>query len=240
MLVQCTGELIGKGQVPQLVNVKDLSTEDVGSRSSLAGCHADAAWLTWSRTPPYELQRHYDLPVPPRSPGGGSEPPRSQEHLQHFPTFGRKSSRGGSSTSLISCSNESISSKDSSSSNSTRDQIIRASDGKAELEAHRALHAVEAQADAVLRPSLSTGKLRDWTSDELPRAGAGGDPEAPADEPAGGRSSAELNRSSVTRKRQRGRRAGGSRGVPRGRLHSRWDSLIVTHAARARSRSWMS
>ena len=33
-LVQRIGELIGKGQVPQLTNVKDLSTDDVGSRSS--------------------------------------------------------------------------------------------------------------------------------------------------------------------------------------------------------------
>src|SRR5262249_26770775 len=60
MLVQRIGELIGKGQVPQLTNIKDLSTEDVRIALELKpGANADAALAYLFKNTP--LQSNFNV-----------------------------------------------------------------------------------------------------------------------------------------------------------------------------------
>ena len=71
-LVQRIGELIGKGQVPQLVNVKDLSTEDVRIALELRpGLKADAALAYLFKNTP--LQTNFNVNLTCLLPAEGAE-----------------------------------------------------------------------------------------------------------------------------------------------------------------------
>ena len=71
-LVQRIGELIGKGQVPQLVNVKDLSTEDVRIALELRpGSKADAALAYLFKNTP--LQTNFNVNLTCLLPAEGAE-----------------------------------------------------------------------------------------------------------------------------------------------------------------------
>jgi DNA gyrase subunit A len=71
-LVQRIGELIGKGQVPQLVNVKDLSTEDVRIVLELRpGSKADAALAYLFKNTP--LQTNFNVNLTCLLPAEGAE-----------------------------------------------------------------------------------------------------------------------------------------------------------------------
>lgn len=90
-LVQRIGELIGKGQVPQLVNVKDLSTEDVRIALELRpGSNADAALAYLFKNTP--LQTNFNVNLTCLLPAEGAEvavPDRLdlRSILQHFLDF---------------------------------------------------------------------------------------------------------------------------------------------------------
>jgi DNA gyrase subunit A len=90
-LVQRIGELIGKGQVPQLVNVKDLSTDDVRIALELrAGQNADAALAFLFKNTP--LQTNFNVNLTCLLPAEGAEvavPDRLdlRSILQHFLDF---------------------------------------------------------------------------------------------------------------------------------------------------------
>jgi len=90
-LVQRIGELIGKGQVPQLVNVKDLSTEDVRIALELRpGSNADAALAYLFKNTP--LQSNFNVNLTCLLPAEGAEvavPDRLdlRSILQHFLDF---------------------------------------------------------------------------------------------------------------------------------------------------------
>lgn len=72
MLVSRIGELIGKGQVPQLVNVKDLSTEDVRISLELRpGANADAALAYLFKNTP--LQSNFNVNLTCLLPAAGAE-----------------------------------------------------------------------------------------------------------------------------------------------------------------------
>ena len=61
-LVQRIGELIGKGQVPQLTNVKDLSTEDVRIALELRpGSNADAALAYLFKNTPHQTNFNVNM-----------------------------------------------------------------------------------------------------------------------------------------------------------------------------------
>jgi DNA gyrase subunit A len=71
-LVQRIGELIGKGQVPQLTNVKDLSTEDVRIALELRpGANADAALAYLFKNTP--LQTNFNVNLTCLLPAEGAE-----------------------------------------------------------------------------------------------------------------------------------------------------------------------
>ena len=71
-LVQRIGELIGKGQVPQLTNVKDLSTEDVRIALELRpGSNADAALAYLYKNTP--LQTNFNVNLTCLLPAEGAE-----------------------------------------------------------------------------------------------------------------------------------------------------------------------
>ncbi len=90
-LVQRIGELIGKGQVPQLTNVKDLSTDDVRIALELRNgenCDAALAFL-FKNTP---LQTNFNVNLTCLLPAAGAEvavPDRLdlRSILQHFLDF---------------------------------------------------------------------------------------------------------------------------------------------------------
>ncbi len=90
-LVQRIGELIGKGQVPQLTNVKDLSTEDVRIALELRpGANADAALAYLFKNTP--LQTNFNVNLTCLLPAAGAEvavPARLdlKSILQHFLDF---------------------------------------------------------------------------------------------------------------------------------------------------------
>jgi DNA gyrase subunit A len=90
-LVQRIGELIGKGQVPQLVNVKDLSTEDVRIALELrSGSNADAAMAFLFKNTP--LQSNFNVNLTCLLPAEGADvavPDRLdlRSILQHFLDF---------------------------------------------------------------------------------------------------------------------------------------------------------
>src|SRR4051794_6469331 len=71
-LVERIGELIAKGQVPQLVNVKDLSTDDIRILLELRpGSHADAALAYLFKNTP--LQTNYGVNLTCLLPAAGAE-----------------------------------------------------------------------------------------------------------------------------------------------------------------------
>src|SRR3954464_1439683 len=71
-LVQRIGELIGKGQVPQLTNVKDLSTEDVRIALELRpSSNADAALAYLFKNTP--LQTNFNVNLTCLLPAEGAE-----------------------------------------------------------------------------------------------------------------------------------------------------------------------
>jgi DNA gyrase subunit A len=90
-LVQRIGELIGKGQVPQLTNVKDLSTDDVRIALELrSGQNADAALAYLFKNTP--LQTNFNVNLTCLLPAEGAEvavPDRLdlRSILQHFLDF---------------------------------------------------------------------------------------------------------------------------------------------------------
>ncbi len=90
-LVQRIGELIGKGQVPQLTNVKDLSTEDVRIALELRpDSKADAALAYLFKNTP--LQTNFNVNLTCLLPAAGAEvavPERLdlRSILQHFLDF---------------------------------------------------------------------------------------------------------------------------------------------------------
>jgi DNA gyrase subunit A len=90
-LVERIGELIAKGQVPQLVNVKDLSTDDIRILLELRpGSHADAALAYLFKNTP--LQINYGVNLTCLLPAAGAEvavPSRLdlKSILQHFLDF---------------------------------------------------------------------------------------------------------------------------------------------------------
>src|SRR5947209_13916755 len=90
-LVQRIGELIGKGQVPQLTNVKDLSTDDVRISLELRpGANADAALAYLFKNTP--LQTNFNVNLTCLLPAEGAEvavPDRLdlRSILQHFLEF---------------------------------------------------------------------------------------------------------------------------------------------------------
>ncbi|WP_422926445.1 DNA gyrase/topoisomerase IV subunit A [Singulisphaera sp. PoT] len=90
-LVQRIGELISKGQVPQLVNVKDLSTEDVRIALELRpGSNAEAALAYLFKNTP--LQSNFNVNMTCLLPAAGAEvavPDRLdlRSILQHFLEF---------------------------------------------------------------------------------------------------------------------------------------------------------
>src|SRR3954451_18073964 len=90
-LVQRIGELIGKGQVPQLTNVKDLSTDDVRIALELRpGANADAALAYLFKNTP--LQTNFNVNLTCLLPAEGAEvavPDRLdlRSILQHFLDF---------------------------------------------------------------------------------------------------------------------------------------------------------
>ncbi len=90
-LVQRIGELIGKGQVPQLTNVKDLSTDDVRIGLELRpGSNADAALAYLFKNTP--LQTNFNVNLTCLLPAEGAEvavPDRLdlRSILQHFLDF---------------------------------------------------------------------------------------------------------------------------------------------------------
>ncbi len=90
-LVQRIGELIGKGQVPQLVNVKDLSTDDVRIALELRpGSNAEAALAYLFKNTP--LQSNFNVNLTCLLPADGAEvavPDRLdlRSILQHFLDF---------------------------------------------------------------------------------------------------------------------------------------------------------
>jgi DNA gyrase subunit A len=89
--VQRIGELIGKGQVPQLTNVKDLSTDDVRIALELRpGSNADAALAYLFKNTP--LQTNFNVNLTCLLPAAGAEvavPDRLdlRSILQHFLDF---------------------------------------------------------------------------------------------------------------------------------------------------------
>lgn len=90
-LVERIGELIGKGQVPQLTNVKDLSTDDVRIALELRpGASADAALAYLFKNTP--LQTNFNVNLTCLLPAAGAEvavPSRLdlKSILQHFLDF---------------------------------------------------------------------------------------------------------------------------------------------------------
>jgi DNA gyrase subunit A len=90
-LVQRIGELIGKGQVPQLVNVKDLSTDEVRISLELrGGSNAEAAMAFLFKNTP--LQTNFNVNLTCLLPAEGAEvavPDRLdlRSILQHFLDF---------------------------------------------------------------------------------------------------------------------------------------------------------
>jgi DNA gyrase subunit A len=90
-LVLRIGELIGKGQVPQLTNVKDLSTDDVRIALELRhGANADAALAYLFKNTP--LQTNFNVNLTCLLPAAGAEvavPARLdlKSILQHFLEF---------------------------------------------------------------------------------------------------------------------------------------------------------
>ena len=90
-LVARIGELIGKGQVPQLTNVKDLSTEDIRVALELRpGSNADAALAYLFKNTP--LQTNFNVNLTCLLPSRGAEvavPARLdlKSILQHFLDF---------------------------------------------------------------------------------------------------------------------------------------------------------
>jgi DNA gyrase subunit A len=90
-LVERIGELIGKGQVPQLTNVKDLSTDDVRILLELRpGANADAAMAYLFKNSP--LQTNYSINLTCLLPAEGTDvavPSRLdlKSVLQHFLDF---------------------------------------------------------------------------------------------------------------------------------------------------------
>src|SRR3954465_13657093 len=90
-LVQRIGELTGKGQVPQLTNVKDLSTEDVRIALELRpNSNADASLAYLFKNTP--LQTNFNVNLPCLLPAAGAEvavPARLdlRSILQHFLDF---------------------------------------------------------------------------------------------------------------------------------------------------------
>lgn len=90
-LVQRIGELIGKGQVPQLTNVKDLSTDDVRISLELRpGSNAEAALAYLFKNTP--LQSNFNVNLTCLLPAAGAEvavPDRLDLRtiLQHFLDF---------------------------------------------------------------------------------------------------------------------------------------------------------
>jgi DNA gyrase subunit A len=90
-LVQRIGELIGKGQVPQLTNVKDLSTEDIRIALEIRpGSNPDAALAYLFKNTP--LQNNFNVNMTCLLPAEGAEiavPARLdlKSVLQHFLDF---------------------------------------------------------------------------------------------------------------------------------------------------------
>ncbi|HMB04561.1 MAG TPA: DNA gyrase subunit A, partial [Isosphaeraceae bacterium] len=90
-LVQRIGEMIGKGRVPQLTNVKDLSTEDIRIALELRpGSNADAALVYLFKNTP--LQTNFNVNLTCLLPAAGAEvavPERLdlRSILQHFLDF---------------------------------------------------------------------------------------------------------------------------------------------------------
>ena len=248
-LVERIGELIAKGQVPQLTNVKDLSTDDIRIVLELRpGANADAALAYLFKNTP--LQINYSINLTCLLPAEGAEvavPGRLdlKTILQQFLDFRLEVVTRRLQYELknllerihilegfaivFNNLDEAI-------------QIIRASDGKADAAPKliARFELSEIQADAVLETKLyRLGKLeiRDILERAGPEAEAGrGDPAAArrragalGDHP--GR--AEADRADLRRRPadpDRGPR--GADGVPRGRLHRRRGCLGDRHPRR--------
>src|SRR6478672_12964219 len=107
VLVQRIGELIERGQVPQLTNVKDLSTEDVRIALELRpGSNADAALAYLFKNTP--LQTNFNVNLTCLLPAAGAEvavPDRLdlRSILQHFLDFRLVVVPAGCSTSWTTC-----------------------------------------------------------------------------------------------------------------------------------------
>ena len=193
-LVERIGELIAKGQVPQLTNVKDLSTDDVRILLELQArrqCRRGAGVPVQELAAPDQLQHQSHLPAAGRgSRGRGPQPARPEDDppaLPRLPPGGRHpAARSSSCRNLLERIHilegfaivfknldEAI-------------QIIRASDGKADAAPKliARFELSEIQADAVLETKLyRLGKLE--IRDILERAGA--EAEAGQGDPAAAR-----------------------------------------------------
>ena len=235
-LVERIGELIGKGQVPQLVNVKDLSTDDIRIVLELRpGSSPDAALAYLFKNTP--LQVNYNVNLTCLLPAAGAEvavPSRLDltSILQHFLDFRmdvvvrrlrfelknlleRIHILEGFAI-VFKNLDEAI-------------QIIRNSDGKADAAPKliRRFELSEIQADAVLETKLyKLGKLeiRDILERAEAEAEAGRRDQDPARRRTGavgdhqGRAQADqqdLRRAATNQHRG----SHGPDGVPRGRLH---------------------
>ena len=237
VLVQRIGELIGKGQVPQLTNVKDLSTDDVRISLELRpGSNPDAALAYLFKNTP--LQTNFNVNLTCLLPAAGAEvavPERLdlRSILQHFLDFRLEVVTRRLNHELANLLrrihilegfaivfdnlDEAI-------------KIIRASDGKADAAPKliARFQLSEAQADAVLETKLyKLGKLeiRDILA-ELEQRRAGRPDPGPARSRAGAAGDRQ-ERDRGDRRRLQGsppdedrRSARGGR-VSRGRLHRR-------------------
>jgi len=90
-LVERIGELIAKGQVPQLVNVKDLSTDDVRILLELKpGANAEAAMAYLFKNSPLQINYSFNLTCLLPAEGAAVAVPRRldlKSILQHFLDF---------------------------------------------------------------------------------------------------------------------------------------------------------
>ena len=122
-LVLRIGDLIGRGQVPQLTNIKDLSTDDIRIVLELRpGANADAALAYLFKNTP--LQTNFNVNLTCLRPAEGAEvPSRTGWTLRASwftsSTSGWRSSSVGSGTSWTGCCVGSTSSKASRSSSTT-------------------------------------------------------------------------------------------------------------------------
>ena len=248
-LVERIGELISKGQVPQLTNVKDLSTDDIRILLELKpGANADAALAYLFKNSP--LQINYSINLTCLLPAEGAEVavPRRLDLktiLQHFLDFRLEVVTRRLQFELKNLLDRIHILEGFAIVFNNLDEaikIIRNSDGKADAAPKliQRFQLSEAQADAVLETKLyKLGKLE--IRDILQRTGA--EAEASQGDPAIARrragalgdhpGRAEADQPDLRRCEadpHRGPR--GAHGVPRGRLHRRRRRLGDRHPRR--------